>query len=96
MGGSETNKAAIAIGSVLGGLGFVAGVALVVWYLRRHASSGHAFDPLGDNDDEETPHSITAIRLGGTRQKGPRILAVPLGLLGMIGLGAYVAFADSK
>jgi hypothetical protein len=87
VGGSETNKAAIAIGSVLGGLGFIAGVALVVWYLRRHASSGHAFDPLGDNDDEETPHSITAIRLGGTRQKGPRILAVPLGLLGMIGFG---------
>ena len=88
LGGSESNKAAIAIGSVLGGLGFITGVALVAWYMhRRRVRSEHAFDPLGDNDDEETPHSITAIHLGGTREKGPRILAVPLGLLGMIGLG---------
>lgn len=88
LGGSESNKAAIAIGAVLGGLGFTAGAALVVWYLRqRHARSGHPFDPLDDHDDEENPHSITAVRLGGTREKGPRILAVPLGLLGMIGIG---------
>ena len=68
-------------------LGFAAGVACVLWYLRRrHARSGHAFDPLGD-DEEESQHSITAVRLGGARQTGPRFLAVPLGLLGMIGLG---------
>jgi hypothetical protein len=86
-GGSGTNKTAIAIGTVLGVLGFATGVAFVLWYLRRrHARSGHAFDPLGD-DEEESPHSITAVRLGGTRETGPRILAVPLGLLGMIGLG---------
>jgi hypothetical protein len=88
VGGAESNKAAIAIGAVLGGLGFTAGVALVVWYLRqRHVRSGHAFGPLGDHDDDEAPHSITAVHLGGMREKGPRILAVPLGLLGMIGLG---------
>jgi hypothetical protein len=81
-GSSGSNKAAIAIGSVLGGLGFVAGAGLVVWYLRRrNARSGHAFSAL-DDDDEEHPHSITAVRIGGTREKGPRILA-PLGLLGL-------------
>jgi hypothetical protein len=86
-GGSGTNKTAIAIGTVFGVLGFATGVAFVLWYLRRrHTRSGHAFDPLGD-DEEESPHSITAVRLGGTRETGPRILAVPLGLLGMIGLG---------
>ncbi len=88
IGGSGTNKAAIAIGTVLGVVGLFTGVALVLWYLRRlHArSAGHAFDPLAD-DEEESPHSITAVQLGGTREKGPRILAVPLRLLGMIGIG---------
>ncbi len=87
IGGSESNKTAIAIGTVFGVLGFATGVAFVVWYLhRRHAHSGHAFDPLSD-DEEESPHSIIAVHLGGTREKGPRILAVPLGLLGMISLG---------
>ena len=86
-GGSEKNKTAIAIGTVLGVLGFATGVAFVLWYLRqRHARSGHAFDPLGD-DEEGSAHSITAVRLGGTHETGPWILAVPLGLLGMIGLG---------
>jgi hypothetical protein len=86
-GGSEKNKTAIAIGTVVGVLGFATGVACVLWYLRRrHIRSGHAFDPLGD-DEEESPHSITAVRLGGTRETGPRILAIPLVLLGMIGLG---------
>ena len=52
-------------------LGFATGVAFVVWYLRRqHARSGHSFDPLG---------LISAVRLGGMREMGPRILAVPLG-----------------
>ena len=49
-------------------------------------------DPLGD-DEEESPHSITAVRLGGMRETSPQILAVPLGLLGMIGLGPTPAFA---
>ena len=85
--GSETNKTAIVLGTVLGVVGFSTGVACVLWYLRRrHARSGHAFGPLGD-DEEESPHSITAVRLGGTRETGPRILAAPLALLGMIGLG---------
>ncbi|KAI0303575.1 hypothetical protein B0F90DRAFT_1815891 [Multifurca ochricompacta] len=44
------------------------------------------FSPL-DDDDEEDPHSITAIQIASTGEKGPRILAVPLGLLSMIGLG---------
>ena len=88
LGGSESNKAAIAIGAVLGGLGFTAGAALVVWYLRRrYARSGHPFNPLDDHDDEEYPHSITAVHLGGTHDS-PRILAVPLSLLGMIGIGS--------
>ena len=53
-----------------------------MWYLRRrHARSGHAFSAL-DDDDEEHPHSITAVRIGGTPEKGPRILA-PLGPLGL-------------
>jgi hypothetical protein len=87
IGGSGTNKAAIVLGTVFGVLGFATGVAFVLWYLRRrHARSGHAFDPLGD-DEEESPHSITAVHLGGTRETSPRILAVPLGLLGAIGLG---------
>lgn len=84
VGGSEKNKTGIIVGVVLGVLGFATGVACVLWYLRRR--SGHAFDPLGD-DEEDSPHSITAVRLGGTRERGPRILGVPLGLLGMIGLG---------
>ena len=85
--GSGTNKTAIALGTVFGVLGFATGEAFVLWYLRRrHARSGHPFDPLGD-DEEESPHSITAVRLGGMRETSPRILAVPLGLLGMIGLG---------
>ena len=87
IGSSEKNKTAIVIGTILGVLGFATAVACVLWYLRRrHARSGHAFDPLGD-EEEESPHSITAVRLGGTRDAGPRILAVPLALLGMIGLG---------
>jgi hypothetical protein len=68
-------------------LRFATGVAFVLWYLRqRHARSGHAFDPLGD-DEEESPHPIAAVRLGGTHEAGAQILAVPLGRLGMIGLG---------
>ena len=56
--GSGTNKTAIALGTLFGVLGFATGVAFVVWYLRRrHARSGHAFDPLGD-DEEEPPHSL--------------------------------------
>ena len=87
IGGSGSNKTAIIIGTVLGVVGLATGVSSILWYLRRrHARSGHAFDPLGD-DEEDSPHSITAIRLGGTRETGPRVLAVPLALLGMIGLG---------
>ena len=90
--GSGTNKTAIALGTVFGVLRFATGEAFVLWYLRRrHARSGHAFDPLGD-DEEESPHSITAVRLGGMRETSPQILAVPLGLLGMIGLGPTPAF----
>ena len=86
-GGSRMNKTAIALGTVFGVLGFATGVAFVLWYLRRwHARSGHASDPLGD-DKEESPHPITTVRLGGTCETSPRILAAPLGLLGMIGLG---------
>ena len=91
--GSGTNKTAIALGTVFSVLGFATGVAFVLWYLcRQHAHSGHAFDPLGD-DEEESLHSITAVCLGGMRETSLRILAVPLGLLGMIGLGPAPAFA---
>ena len=86
LGGSKADTVAIAVGTILGALGLAAGVALIVWYVRRrNAPSGHAFSPL-DGDDED-PHSILAVRIGGTREKGPRILAVPLALLGMLGLG---------
>lgn len=58
-----------------------------MWYLhRRHARSNPPFSPL-DDDDEEHPHSITAVPIVGAHEKGPRILAVPLGLLSMVGLG---------
>ena len=91
--GSGTNKTAIALGTVFGVLRFTTGVAFVLWYLhQRHACSGHAFDPLSD-DEEESPHSITAVRLGGMCKMSLRILAVPLGLLGMIGLGPAPTFA---
>jgi hypothetical protein len=93
-GGSGTNKIAIALGTVFGVVGFATGVAFVLWYLRRrHVRSGHAFDPLGD-DEEDSPHSIPAVRLGGMRETSPRILAVPLGLLSMIGLGPSRRHSD--
>lgn len=83
---SRANVKAIVIGTVLGAAGLAALLGLIVWYFRRRqARLGHAFNPL--NEDDEDPHSITAIRIGGTHEKGPRILAVPLGLLGMLGLG---------
>jgi len=86
LGASQSNAAAIVIGTVLGALGLAALLGLIVWYFRRRrARLGHAFNPL--NEDDEDPHSITAIRIGGTHEKGPRILAVPLGLLGLLGLG---------
>jgi hypothetical protein len=75
------------IGSVLGLLAFIAGAAATVWYVRqRHTRSGPAFSPL-DDDDSEHPHSIRALRIAGMREKGPRILAVPRGLLSLVGLG---------
>jgi hypothetical protein len=86
LGASQSNAAAIVIGTVLGAFGLAALVGLIVWFFRRRrARLGHAFNPLNEDDDD--PHSITAIRIGGTHQKGPRILAVPLGLLGLLGLG---------
>ena len=60
-------------------------MALAVWYMRRRqARLGAAFNPL--DDDDEDPHSVTAIRMGGTRDVGPRILAMPLWILSMTGL----------
>ena len=86
LGASQSNAAAIVIGTVLGALGLAALLGLIVWYLRRRrARLEHAFNPL--NEDDEDPHSITAIRIGGTHEKGSRILALPLGLLGLLGLG---------
>ena len=56
-----------------------------MWYLRRRqARLGPAFNPL--DDDDEDPHSVTAVRIGGTRDVGPRILAMPLWILSMTGL----------
>ena len=82
----KSHKAAIAIGSVLGAIGLTTGVVLTVWYFhRRQAQSGPPFSPL--DDDEEHPHSITAVPMVGTHEKGPRILTVPLGLLSIVGLG---------
>lgn len=84
--GGGKSKTAIAVGTALGVFGLTTGVALTVWYFhRRHARSGTAFSPLDDDDEE--PHSITAIPIAGSNEKGPRILAVPLGLLSMVGLG---------
>ncbi|KAH9055216.1 hypothetical protein EDB87DRAFT_1688494 [Lactarius vividus] len=79
----KSHTAAIAVGSVLGAVGLATGAALTVWYLhRRHARSDPSFSPL-DDDDEEHPHSITAVPIVGSHEKGPRILAVPFGLLSM-------------
>ena len=82
----KSHTTAIAVGSVLGAVGFTTGVVMTVWYLhRRHAQSGPSFSPL--DDDEEHPHSITAVPIVGPHEKGPRILAGPLGLLSLVGLG---------
>ena len=78
---------AIAVGTVLGVLGLTSCTAFTVWYFhRRHARSGPSFTPL-DDDDEEHPHSITAVSIVGAHEHGPRMLAVPLGLLSIVGLG---------
>lgn len=83
--GGKSNTTAIAVGTALGVFGLTTGVAFTVWYFhRRHARSGTAFSPL--DDDDEDPHSITAVHVG-SNEKGPRILAMPLGLLSMVGLG---------
>jgi hypothetical protein len=82
----KSNTTAIVVGTVVGMFGLTTGVAFTVWYFhRRHAQSGAAFSPL-DDDDEEHPHSITAVPIVGSNEKGPRILALPLGLLSMVGL----------
>jgi hypothetical protein len=82
----KSHTTAIAVGSVFGALGLTTGVVLTMRYLhRRHARSGPSFSPL--DDDEEHPHSITAVPIVGSHEKGPRILAVPLGLLSIVGLG---------
>ncbi|KAI9460749.1 hypothetical protein F5148DRAFT_1286788 [Russula earlei] len=95
LGGTDKDTAAIAIGTVLGALGLIAGIALIVWYLRRrHRRSGHAFSAL--DGDEEHPHSITAIRIGDTRGTGSRILAMPLALLSRIGIGHSRRHMDSR
>jgi hypothetical protein len=87
---------AVVIGAVFGALGFAALVGLIVWYFRRRrAHLGHAFNPLNE-DDEDHPHSITAIRIGSTYQRGPRILAVPLGILGMLGLARSRRYMDNS
>ncbi|KAI9439759.1 hypothetical protein H4582DRAFT_2056469 [Lactarius indigo] len=87
IGSGKSHTTAIAIGSVLGAVGLATCAALTVWYLnRRHARSDPSFSPL-DDDDEEHPHSITAVPIVGAQEKGPRILTVPLGLLSMVGLG---------
>ncbi|KAI0264356.1 hypothetical protein BC834DRAFT_844030 [Gloeopeniophorella convolvens] len=84
-GAGSKKTAAIAVGSALGVLGFVAGTLATVWYLhRRHMRSGLAFSPL--DGDEERPHSITAIPIASAHEKGPRILAGTLELLGAVGL----------
>ena len=87
-GRHRSHLLAILLGSILGGLAFIAALAATVWYLhqRRARSGGHAFSPL-DDDDSEQPHSITALRIAGMGERGPRILAVPRGLLNMVGLG---------
>ncbi|KAF8270556.1 hypothetical protein EI94DRAFT_1798034 [Lactarius quietus] len=85
--GGKSNTTAIVVGTVLGVLGLSTGAAFTVWYFhRRHAQSGAAFSPL-DDDDEEHPHSITAVPIVGAHGSSPRMLAVPLGLLSMVGLG---------
>jgi hypothetical protein len=77
---------AIVLGVILGVLAFMVAAA-TVWYLRqRRVRSGPAFSPL-DDDDSEHAHSITAIRIAGMREKGPRILAAPRRLLNLVGLG---------
>ncbi|KAI0255151.1 hypothetical protein BJV78DRAFT_1181795 [Lactifluus subvellereus] len=88
MSGRRRSKLlAIVIGSVLGVLTSVAASAATVWYVRqRRARSGPAFSPL-DVDDSDHTHSITALRIAGMGEKGPRILAVPRELLTMLGLG---------
>ena len=85
MGESSSKKVAIVLGAVLGTVGLVGIVALTAWYLRRRkARLETAFNPL--DDDDEDPHSVTAIRIGATRDVGPRILAMPLWILSMTGL----------
>jgi hypothetical protein len=62
-------------------------MAAMVWYLRqRRDRLGHAFSPL-DDDDSEHAHSITAVRIAGMGDKGPRILAAPRALLNLVGIG---------
>jgi len=86
LSGSSSKKVAIVLGAVLGTVGLVGIVALTAWYLRRRqARLGAAFNPL--DDDDEDPHSVTAIRIVGTRDvSSPRILAMPLWILSMTGL----------
>lgn len=85
LGRSASDKVAIILGTVLGTAGVAGLVALAMWYMRRRqARLGPAFNPLDDNDED--PHSVTAIRMGGTRDVGPRILAMPLWILSMTGL----------
>ena len=87
-GGNSSGKSsttAIILGTVLGVLGLSCCTAFTVWYFHRRRS-GPAFSPL-DDDDEEHPHSITAVSIVGAHGKGPRILALPLGLLSIVGLG---------
>jgi hypothetical protein len=59
---------------------------------RRQARLGPAFNPLGE--DDEDPHSITAVRIGNTRDVGPRILAMPLWILSMTGLARSRRYMD--
>ncbi len=53
-------------------------MALTVWRLHRwHAWSGPSVSPF--DDDEEHPHSVTAVPLSVRNEKGLRILMLPMG-----------------
>ena len=84
---SSKNKktAAIARGSILGTLGFVVGTAAAIYYVRRRAHQRpEDFSPLGnDEDDEESPHDITAIAMVGGHEKGRSAFPVFLGAVGL-------------